>query len=109
VLLVRAIAMACPPPALESCLRGAYRAFAQNAKFVTAASAPHINFMGAAVVELTRIDAGAAGRILRARALEGKASATLDLRAAPAAVLAAPGPFLPPNGASAARAGSARR
>jgi hypothetical protein len=58
ILLVRAIALACPPPALEACLRGAYRAFAQNAKFVSAASAAHIHFMGAAVIEMTRLDAG---------------------------------------------------
>ncbi|KIY92006.1 hypothetical protein MNEG_15957, partial [Monoraphidium neglectum] len=57
ILLVRAIALSCPPPALDSCLRGTYRAFAQNAKFVTAASLPHIHFMGAAVVEMTRLDA----------------------------------------------------
>lgn len=56
---MRAVALSCPPPALDACLRGTYRAFAQNAKFVTAASLPHIHFMGAAVVEMTRLDAGA--------------------------------------------------
>ncbi len=55
---MRAIALSCPPPALETCLRGTYRAFAQNSKFVSAASVGHIHFMGAAVIEMTRLDVG---------------------------------------------------
>ena len=58
---MRAIALSCPPPALDMALRGTYRAVAQNAKFVSAASLPHIHFMGAAVVEMTRLDPGGGG------------------------------------------------
>lgn len=39
-------------------LQGVYRAFSNNAKFVNAASVPHINFMAACVVEMYGINAG---------------------------------------------------
>jgi nucleolar complex protein 2 len=58
-LLVRAMALALPPPALDACLKGAYRAFAASARFTSAASAPAISFMGAVVVELHGIDPAA--------------------------------------------------
>lgn len=60
ILLVRAMALALPPPAIDACLKGVYRAFSANAKFVNAASAPHINFMASCIVEMYGLDAGAA-------------------------------------------------
>lgn len=41
-LAVRALAVAVPEPYLERCLKGMYRTFLANSKFVSAASAPHI-------------------------------------------------------------------
>ena len=58
VLLIRAMALALPPPALEDSLRGVYRADVTNARFVSAASLPHLHFMGAAVVEMSGLDLG---------------------------------------------------
>jgi len=60
ILLVRSMALALPLPAMDACLKGVYRAFASNAKFVNAASTPLINFMAAAVVEMYALDATAA-------------------------------------------------
>lgn len=44
------------PGALEHVLKGAYRSYYANAKFVTAASVPHINFMATCVIELYGLD-----------------------------------------------------
>jgi nucleolar complex protein 2 len=59
ILLVRQMALDLPQPALDNCLKGVYRAFSSNAKFVNAASMPQINFMAAAVVEVYSINAAA--------------------------------------------------
>ncbi|EFN57450.1 hypothetical protein CHLNCDRAFT_142934 [Chlorella variabilis] len=59
ILLVRQMALELPQPALDNCLKGVYRAFSTNAKFVNAASVPQINFMAAAVVEMYGISAAA--------------------------------------------------
>ncbi|KAL4519392.1 hypothetical protein Ndes2437A_g07590 [Nannochloris sp. 'desiccata'] len=56
ILLVRSMAMKLPQPSLDACLKGVYRAYSSNAKFVNAASVPHINFMAACVVELYGLD-----------------------------------------------------
>ena len=56
ILLVRAMALKLPPPSLDSCLKSVYRAFSANAKFVNAASVPHINFMASCVVEMYGLD-----------------------------------------------------
>ena len=45
------------PPLL--CLQGVYRSFVQNAKFVNAASVPHIHFMASCVVEMFGLDMAA--------------------------------------------------
>ena len=60
ILFIRAMAISLPPPTMDTCLKGVYRAFSSNAKFVNAASAPHINFMAACVVEMYGLDASAA-------------------------------------------------
>lgn len=52
VLLLRALLLSQPAAGAELVLKGAYRAFSANAKFVTAASLEHISFMGAGVAEL---------------------------------------------------------
>lgn len=44
---------------LLSCLQGVYRSFVQNAKFVNAASVPHIHFMASCVVEMFGLDMAA--------------------------------------------------
>ena len=41
------------------CLQGVYRSFVQNAKFVNAASVPHIHFMASCVVEMFGLDMAA--------------------------------------------------
>lgn len=56
LLLVRQLGLVLPPPALQTCLRGAYRAYAANAKFVSPASLPALAFMAAGVVELSTLD-----------------------------------------------------
>jgi nucleolar complex protein 2 len=58
-LFIRQLALSLPPPALDVCLRGAYRAYVANARFVSAASAAHIHFMGACVVEMVGLDGDA--------------------------------------------------
>ena len=59
ILLVRSMALKLPSPSLDACLKGVYRAYSSNAKFVNAASVPHINFMAACVVELYGLDPAA--------------------------------------------------
>ncbi|GAB4817038.1 hypothetical protein N2152v2_004084 [Parachlorella kessleri] len=59
LLFIRQMAFTLPQPALDNCLKGVYRAFSANAKFVNAASVPHINFMAACVVEMYGVDAAA--------------------------------------------------
>lgn len=56
LLLVRQMALVLPPPALQTVLRGAYRAYAANAKFVSPSSLPALAFMAAGVVELSSLD-----------------------------------------------------
>ncbi|GFR47619.1 hypothetical protein Agub_g9358, partial [Astrephomene gubernaculifera] len=58
-LAIRALAVSLPQPALDSCLKGAYRIFVANSKFVSAASAPHIAFMSTCLVELWGLDMAA--------------------------------------------------
>jgi nucleolar complex protein 2 len=41
------------------CLQGVYRSFVQNARFVNAASVPHIHFMASCVVEMFGLDMAA--------------------------------------------------
>lgn len=60
VLLVRSMALVLPQPALDTVLKGAYRTFVSNAKFVNATNAPALDFMATCVVELHGIDVGAA-------------------------------------------------
>ncbi|GLI62328.1 hypothetical protein VaNZ11_004935, partial [Volvox africanus] len=55
-LAIRAMAVSLPQPALDSCLKGVYRTFISNSKFVSAASAPHIAFMATCLVDLWGID-----------------------------------------------------
>lgn len=59
------MALSLPPPALDTCLRGVYRAYVSHARFVTASSLPHIHFMGAGVVELMGLDLSAGWVALR--------------------------------------------
>lgn len=59
LLFIRRMAAALPPPALELALKGVYRSFVQNAKFVNAASVPHIHFMASCVVEMFGLDMAA--------------------------------------------------
>jgi hypothetical protein len=56
LLLVRQLGLVLPPPALQTVLRGAYRAYAANAKFVSPATLPALAFMAAGVVELSSLD-----------------------------------------------------
>ena len=56
IVLLRAIAATCPGPALEREVKGVYRAYASNAKFMNANSAENIAFMSACVVEMFGID-----------------------------------------------------
>lgn len=56
LLFIRHMAAVLPPPALELALKGVYRSFVQNAKFVNAASVPHIHFMASCVVEMFGLD-----------------------------------------------------
>ncbi|KAL3162814.1 hypothetical protein ABBQ32_009271 [Trebouxia sp. C0010 RCD-2024] len=59
LLFIRHMAAMLPPPALELALKGVYRSFVQNAKFVNAASVPHIHFMASCVVEMFGLDMAA--------------------------------------------------
>ncbi|DBA84942.1 TPA: hypothetical protein ACH3X2_005684 [Trebouxia sp. C0005] len=59
LLFIRHMAAMLPPPALELALKGVYRTFVQNAKFVNAASVPHIHFMASCVVEMFGLDMAA--------------------------------------------------
>jgi nucleolar complex protein 2 len=52
LLLLRACMLLLPSPTPETALRSAYRAYVQNAKFVSAASVAHLGFMAAGLVEL---------------------------------------------------------
>ena len=56
ILLLRALAVGLPPPALERVAKGVYRTFASNAKFVNAESVEHIAFMSTCVVEIFGLD-----------------------------------------------------
>ena len=56
ILLLRAIAVGLPPPALERVAKGVYRTFASNAKFVNVDSVEHIAFMSTCVVEIFGLD-----------------------------------------------------
>ena len=58
IVFLRAVAVELPPEteALEQVLRGTYRTFAANAKFVNAASLEHVAFMSACVVEIYGLD-----------------------------------------------------
>ena len=56
ILLLRAMAVTLPPPALERIAKGVYRTFASNAKFVNADSVEHIAFMSTCVVEIFGLD-----------------------------------------------------
>lgn len=56
ILLIRQMALTLPPPQMETSLKGVYRSFASTAKFLTASSAPQIEFMTASVVEMYRLD-----------------------------------------------------
>eukprot|EP00891_Asterochloris_glomerata_P005532 jgi/Astpho2/5532/gw1.00079.30.1_t len=60
ILFMRAMAVQLPPPMLDSVLKGVYRSFVSNAKFVNAATTPHIAFMASCVVEVFGLDMGAA-------------------------------------------------
>ncbi|KAK9822072.1 hypothetical protein WJX74_004970 [Apatococcus lobatus] len=60
LLLIRQMALLLPDPALDLALKGTYRTFVRNARFVTPDSAPHIAFMAACVVEMHSLDMGAA-------------------------------------------------
>ena len=57
------MALVLPPPALDKCLSGVYRTYATNAKFVSAATLPHLNFMSSCVVEMCGLDLGAAYQV----------------------------------------------
>jgi len=59
ILLVRSMALSLPPPALDNALKGAYKAFMSNSKFVSANSAAALDFMAACLVELHGLDAAA--------------------------------------------------
>lgn len=59
LLWLRAYALALPRKALNEVLKGAYRTFAANARFVTPTSLPDISFMTAGVVELYGLNTGA--------------------------------------------------
>ena len=56
ILLLRAMAVGLPPPALERVAKGVYRTFASNAKFLNAESVEHIVFMSTCVVEIFGLD-----------------------------------------------------
>ncbi|KAK3260781.1 hypothetical protein CYMTET_30281 [Cymbomonas tetramitiformis] len=55
ILFIRRLAVAVPGY-LDKCLRGVYRTFAANAKFVTPTSIPSISFMADCVVEMYGLD-----------------------------------------------------
>ncbi|KAK9791168.1 hypothetical protein WJX73_004155 [Symbiochloris irregularis] len=55
-LLVREMASVLPAPTLSNAMKGVYRVFVRNAKFVSAASMPHIHFLGACVIEMFGLD-----------------------------------------------------
>ncbi|KAG2453202.1 hypothetical protein HYH02_002526 [Chlamydomonas schloesseri] len=58
-LALRAAAVELPAPALDNVLKGVYRTYVSNAKFVSSASAPHIAFMSTCIVELWGLDMAA--------------------------------------------------
>ena len=63
VTLIRALAAAASTEGLDSCLKGAYRVFAANAKFSGGGGGgqlEHVAFMASAVTELVSLDTGAA-------------------------------------------------
>eukprot|EP00877_Chromochloris_zofingiensis_P001779 jgi/Chrzof1/11601/Cz06g01210.t1 len=59
ILFIRDMALTLPPPALDTCLKGVYRTYASNAKFVSPATLPHLSFMSACMVEMTGLDLAA--------------------------------------------------
>jgi nucleolar complex protein 2 len=63
LLFVRQLALVLPPPAMERCMSGVYRAYASNAKFMSAANLPHLTFMASAMVEMTSLDLGTAYQV----------------------------------------------
>ena len=63
VTLIRSLAAAASTEGLDSCLKGAYRVFAANAKFSGGGGGgqlEHVAFMASAVTELVSLDTGAA-------------------------------------------------
>ena len=56
ILLLRALAIGLPAPALERVAKGVYRTFASNSKFVNADSVEHVAFMSTCVVEIFGLD-----------------------------------------------------
>ncbi|CAL5219709.1 g1599 [Coccomyxa viridis] len=56
LLFIRHMATLIPDPALDQALKGVYRAFVRNAKFMTQSSAPDIAFVGSCVVEMYGLD-----------------------------------------------------
>eukprot|EP00873_Tetraselmis_striata_P023861 jgi/Tetstr1/444125/TSEL_032023.t1 len=59
ILFLRQGALLLPDPALDTILKGAYKQFTTNAKFVNAGSVPHISFMASCISELWGINADA--------------------------------------------------
>ncbi|BDA42546.1 Nucleolar complex protein 2 homolog [Coccomyxa sp. Obi] len=56
LLFIRQMATTLPGPAMDQAVKGIYRAFVRNAKFMTPASAPHVAFLGSCVVEMFGLD-----------------------------------------------------
>jgi nucleolar complex protein 2 len=59
-LRIRQMAIECPPPMLEDCLKGLYLTYVRNCKFTTDVTIPGITLRGNCVVELYGLDLGAA-------------------------------------------------
>ncbi|KAF2071165.1 hypothetical protein CYY_007520 [Polysphondylium violaceum] len=55
-LCIRKLAIYCPFPFIDDCLKGIYLNFARNSKFITATSLPIVNFMCNCVVEIYGLD-----------------------------------------------------
>jgi hypothetical protein len=72
LLLVRQMGLVLPPPALQTVLRGAYRAYVSNAKFVSPATLPALSFMAAGVVELSSLDPSVTYEVGRQEGSEGQ-------------------------------------
>lgn len=51
--------MSLPDPALEDALKALVKAYAGQAKLMTAASAPHLNFMASCISEMLSVDPAA--------------------------------------------------